>query len=262
MPDGSEETILLRYTKRSPYAGAYVLARRPEWVAEDLDEVTGWFGPEKSVRRLSKSDLLEVRCRTVLISPDGEWDCVDALPDEELMETMEALSEEILTQLANERAAETWSNKDFIPEVRDEHVLYEDIWVLAKFGDSTAVNGELIIDAVPPPSGFIEWEGVGGRIPSEEEYVDRALAGEVLADAATEKIGKKVPRDFSNAALVESYGDRAEIPWGVSGETEVYIRAEVFGMTLEERRQRVRAIEGRARKRREGKRFREWRPED
>ena len=87
-------------------------------------------------------------------------------------EDIEKELERATDYLAEASAAQAWSTPGDMDVIRWGGDLGEDIWMVATFGDHTAVNGDLIgeDESARPPTGFID-TGVGGRIPTTEEEV-------------------------------------------------------------------------------------------
>jgi len=88
--------------------------------------------------------------------------------------------EDAVQELGDQHAAEAWSTPDD-QTMLDLDVDETGIWIRADFGDSTAVNGDLVPpNKTPvPPAGFTKTH-LGGDIPTTEEEVDTRAAVDLV----------------------------------------------------------------------------------
>ena len=146
-----------------------------------------------------------------LTEEDDRWD-----------EIRDALEDEIRRQ-AQLNAARAWSTPDDQTMLDLDLSSEEDIWILADFGWNFAVNGDLVPpDQGPPnpPEGFVLTDR-GGRVPVVEDYGYRESAVEQVVRAGN------WPVEFVHKVLDKEFGADEEIPWTVSGETEVWMRPKI-----------------------------------
>ncbi len=116
-----------------------------------------------------------------------------------------------LDTVANNQAAEAWSSPD------DR---YPGAWIVAEFGDSLAVNGELLNDddKVPErPNDFVLTDR-GGRVPTTEEIVDPKAIARTVASNIGVPSGEQIVEEILRKE--NPHG----IPVSVSGETEVWMK--------------------------------------
>jgi hypothetical protein len=137
-------------------------------------------------------------------------------PHMEALEAAKKETDEFLRSQAKRQAAEAWSTPP--EDLPDE---YEEAWVVATFGDWTAVNGNAVSPVPPAPRGY-ELTNLGGGIPVVEEYVE---PGGFFAYAAR-KQAKRFPdvsAEWIETSLFAEYGT-SDVPVSVSGHSEVYAR--------------------------------------
>lgn len=123
---------------------------------------------------------------------------------------------------ANEQAAIAWSS------VMDNHreKYGDNAVIIAHFGESTAVDGDLITDSTSRyTEGLVETRD-GGRVPSSEEHVDvEVVASNVAYSMAKryelrEEVAEVSVVNILTKAILEK--DQKYIATSVSGDTEVW----------------------------------------
>lgn len=227
--------------------GFYALVQESEWHSDNR-KVTLWRGPDMPDEKVSRKRLTPVDCRTVLVDPLGYYDC---LPDLDLLqEEVVPLAEKIMTQEADRRAAETWST------VHDDlqEAYGDDVWVMASFGDQTAVNGDLVGGPRKPPRGWVRPENHGGRIyDGGEEEVEMEWLAEVISEQLGNKLLRPVYPGTVLEILVREYGDKHYIVWSSSsGDSEVWVSKKALKAYEKEQEETATLTEeGRARRRQE-----------
>jgi hypothetical protein len=208
--------------------GQYFAVRRREWES-DADPVHVWMGPLKPETKISRGFLEEVECPGLREDAEGFWDCPPTA--DEIRDDVLRKAETVIENLANDNAASAWStpSDDMIEE-------FGDVYVVANFGDSVAVNGEI---SMPGEARALRgWEQTdrGGRVPSTEEEVEVETVADIVARDLSYDMKRKIPKELVEDILRDEHGDRDHISWTVSGETEVYAPPE--GMREQASRER------------------------
>jgi hypothetical protein len=171
--------------------GRYGLVPSSEW-REDRDIVTVIRGPKLSEERVSREDLYEEECRAVQVDAQGFYTCevvMDSLRDEVLEE-----AEQLFTEEANRRAAETYS---YVANEEAHEKYGEETWIKATCGDAVAVGGEAVFSQKrqKPPRGYIKTD-LGGYYPGgDEEELELESISEPLAWGVSKKMGRPVYPD-------------------------------------------------------------------
>lgn len=238
---------------RPSLPGYFALTSARMWESQ-ADPVLVWRGPEKPDEWLLRSHLTEMKCQTVLLDEHGFFTCTPH-KDEVFLEEVREQAEKFLNEYANERAAEAHS---YIDNERAREKYGEEVFVVARFGDATAVDGEQVFSArhAKPPRNY-EITDMGGRVPEgSEEEADIDLIVEVITPRLSEILKYDVPEDVVEETLELLYGERDYVSWtSDSGHVEVFAsrRAIRAQETEEERRARLeearREREARARRR-------------
>jgi hypothetical protein len=230
--------------------GLYALVQESEWNSKSK-ELTVWRGPDRADEQVPRERLYPVDCRSVVVDPEGFYDC---LPDLDLLkEEVVPLAEEIMAEEADRRAAEVYS--DYMSNEPAREAFGDDVWIMASFGDATAVNGETAPaprDA-KPPRGWVQSEGFGGHIyDGGEEEVDKEWLAEVIAGRLTVKLLRPIYPVTVHEVLDLEYPNRQYLLWSSSsGETEIWVskkamkayeksQEEALTLTREERERRRR----------------------
>lgn len=198
--------------------GYYGLSRADEWHS-DSEYVTVWKGPALKDEMISRAKLSEMECRTVLIDDRGFYTCPPILED--LQADVKEESEKLLNEMANERAAESYSYID-LQEAGEKYG--ENVFVKAEFGDAVAVNGELVLDRKrqKPPRNY-ELTDMGGRAPGgQEEQLDKEDLIWNIAAALTKKLHRQIYEETVSELLDKIYPENY-IYWSSdSGHVEVW----------------------------------------
>ena len=141
-----------------------------------------------------------------------EWRPFSVDPDSDLYDDISSALESAIEELANMNAAEAWSTPP--DDLVDR---YGEVWIIAEFGGQYAVNGESVLDGeeIPrEPEGY-ERTREGGDVPAVEGYA--------YIDTVVDVVARKHNfREEDVRAVAEKEGYEEEIPWGVSGNTEVW----------------------------------------
>lgn len=245
--------------KQQTSDGFYALARADEW-HNVFENITIWRGPHKREELVLRKNMFEMDCRTVLVDEQGFYTCEISLED--LKEEVREESEKLLNEMANERAAESYSYLD----LQDATEKYGDkVFIKAEFGDAVAVNGELVSGRrEKPPRGY-GLTDMGGHVQDggEEELFKEDLVWGI-ANALTVKLRRPMYEETVSDILDELY-PKDYIMWSSdSGHVEIWAskRAIRDAETELERKHRIQD-EARARevaseqKRREEQRKRE-----
>lgn len=221
-----------------------VVVREREWRDEAVKKVTFWAGPEFGDERTARRNLIEISCRALRVGSRGEWVCVDEkIVDEAILEAFEKVAEDVISGMANEDAAMTWSaqNDNDVDE-------YGDVWVKAEFGDAVGVNGDLVQNDPDPPEGWEETDR-GGRVPSDEVYVSVDSATRAIADKISKDLGRVIPDGVVRKIIEDKdWLYREEIAWSASGDTEIWapperIRARILRQQQREVERRRAALD-------------------
>lgn len=238
---------------RSYQPGYFALTSARMWEST-TDPVLVWRGPEKPDEWLPRATLTEMKCQTVLLDEQGFFTCTPH-KDEVFLEEVREQAEKFLNEYANERAAEAYS---YIDNERAREKYGEEVFVVARFGDAVAVDGEQVFDTrhAKPPRNY-ELTDVGGRVPEgSEEATDIELIVESITPALSEILKYDVPEDVVEESLELLYGTRNYISWtSDSGSVEVFASRRAIRAleTQEEREARLnearREREQRARRR-------------
>ncbi len=210
--------VLAHIPKRYDSPGYYVLARANEWHS-DRKDVTVWRGPGFQDELVPRSELSEMDCRTVLVDEHGFYTCPPILED--LQTDVEEESEKLLNDMANERAAESYSYVD-LEEAHDKYG--DEVFIKAEFGDAVAVNGELAFGSrgQKPPRNY-ELTDMGGHVPGgqEEELEKESLVWEI-ATALTKKLRRQIYEETVKELLDKIY-PKSYIMWSSdSGHVEIW----------------------------------------
>lgn len=182
------DSTMLRGRPRS-----VALARAAQWCSEEK-MVTIWRGPDLPDETAPRKVLKEVACRTVLVDDDGFYVCIpkeifEPYPCPQMTEELEDLVEkearDILTVMANERAAESFS---YVDQERGAETFGDEVLAVARFGDAVAVDGRLVTEGVNLPRGWVETD-LGGRVPGGEE---EEIQKEWIIDPVVRAVSKKL----------------------------------------------------------------------
>lgn len=199
-------------------SGYFGLAHADQWHS-DLKKISFWRGPDRPDEKISRSRLMEMNCRTVLVDEAGFYTCP---PDLELLEELlEKASEIELTEMANEGAASVWSyvSDDLSDKYNGE------VWIIAIFGGAVGTNGDLTLGsrAQRPPRGYEKTEE-GGHIGSSEEEIDIYSLAEHLTYGISEELKRTVSKEIILALLRKIYDVQGGyIMWSSSsGRSEVW----------------------------------------
>jgi hypothetical protein len=150
---------------------------------------------------------------------------------------IKAALEEEVERLADQSAAEGWSTAgdQMMSDVEDAGFDPGSIVILAEFGDTAAVNGDVSDETVSGLETKLEAEGYeyldrfGGRVPSDENFAH--------ADTAIERVAEELDRPEEDVKAAAESLDwwQKEIPHGTSGHTYVWAKKKAG---VEERRRR------------------------
>jgi hypothetical protein len=222
--------------KRKQGPGHYGLVQGIQWCSSP-DKVTVWRGPRIPDQVISKNELVEVTCRTVHVDKRGFYICIHdpgaerffpcAQFEGDFSDAVKEEAEKLLNVMATEDAAEATSTADY-EETYNE--LWQDNHIFAKatFGDSTAVNGELIFSSkdAKPPKGWENTEHGGGLVDSGDHEIDKDSLSESLAHTLTKTLQMQVDPWNVRRVLDKVYppANRGYIIWGAGyGKTEIWI---------------------------------------
>jgi hypothetical protein len=217
--------------------GYFVLARSAEWNSEN-EQVTVWRGPRLPDEKVSRTDLFEMECRTVLVDESGHYTCPPII--DELKDAVEELSEEVVNEMTNQRAAESWSYVEH--EQASEKYGTDEVFAIATCGDAVAVNGEQAYGKrAKVPRGYVKTEE-GGRDPSgQEEEVDLDSVADVVAYELSSRLKREVSQDDVRELLHKIYNSRSNYVSWVSDaiDIDVYIPRRVLRKWEEEEELRL-----------------------
>jgi hypothetical protein len=148
----------------------------------------------------------------------------DVDPDE-IDDAIREVAQEWADKMANDSAAIAWSTAGDQMEDDIEKMGYEDPWVVADFGYSVAVNGELLDEGQTsnPPPGY-EYLDLGGDIPCVEDFISLDSLVHATQKEASEKLGIPVSLKRVREILAREYGTSDEITVSASGESTVYAK--------------------------------------
>jgi hypothetical protein len=202
--------------------GYYALARADEW-HNVYENVTLWRGPEKREEIVPRRQLIEMECQTVHVDEHGFYTCPPIVDD--LKDYVEKAAEEVLGEMADERAAETLSYVD--DETSSD--FDDEVWIKAEVGDAVAVNGDLIWSKKDrkPPRGYADTER-GGWAGSEEEEIPLDSLVDPIASQLTKELKRPIYPEVVEELLREIYlkgstKQDAYIYWSSSsGSSEVW----------------------------------------
>jgi hypothetical protein len=208
--------VVLRNASRPmDQPGYYSLANAAEWHS-DSPYVTVWAGPNKRDEMIARTSLVEEDCWTVQVDERGFYTCPPILED--LLEDVKGESEKLLNEMANERAAESYSYVD----AEEAHDRYgEEVFVKAEFGDSVAVNGELASDLRPPRN--YELTDMGGSVPGgTEQYVQKEHLIYSISTVLTKRLKRPI-YEYTVEELLNKLYPKDEIAWSSdNGHVEVW----------------------------------------
>lgn len=256
MPDGDEVLVFYDLRNRGHLEGGFLLVPRAQ-VEGGADPVLAWRGPALPADPLDPAYSVQVLCDTVLVDRKGYFTCKNAYPEEGLEDEILRHVEAVAEEMANMRAAETWS------EPWDELLWeYGDVYQVATFGDVTAVNGYVLVEDSPDPPPDYEEAPEGGAVPSDENYVDATHLAKAVHDVLADENARYrgLPREIIENVVGRHFpAYTGEIAWTVSGKTKIWVpRAEVREEAILRRRSFSRE-ELRRRRRASGRR-QDWSP--
>lgn len=209
--------------------GQYFAVRRREWES-DADPVHVWRGPREREQAMSRGFLKEVECQALREDKDGFWDCPST--EDEIRDDVVKMAEGVIENMANDSAAGAWSTPH-----DDDIDQFGDVYVVAYFGDSVGVNGNLVLPGdVNVPRGWEETDR-GGRMPSEEEEIDLRSVAEVVAKDLSYDMKREIQQDMVLKILKDEYSSNRDYGYTtVSGEVEIWAPPE--GIRERARRER------------------------
>lgn len=153
-----------------------------------------------------------------------EWRDPEAEEEDDLHGEINKIAATELEAFANAEAARAWSTPG--DEISGK---YEDVIVVAEFGDIIGVNGDIKANYPVIPAGYEE-VSEGGRVPTTESHVG---AGAVVTRTWA-RVRDKYPRLRIKAEDIEKILEREilkgwehEIPVSVSGDVTVYAKKKI-----------------------------------
>jgi hypothetical protein len=204
-----------------PEPGYYGLARADEWHSFS-EKVTLWRGPEKREELVRRFNLIEMDCRTVLVDEHGFYTCPPI--EDDLKEEVEQAAEKLLNVQADEDAAMIYSHVD-----DDTSSDFDgEVWIKSEFGDSVAVNEDVIWDkrrrkSARPPRGYVKTERGGFDPSGHEAEIERDRLADPIAAELTKKLKRAIYPETVLEILKKIY-PKQYIYWGSSGgDTEVWV---------------------------------------
>lgn len=234
-----DDVVVVQDTLLSPVdPGAYALLRAADWCSYG-DKVVIWRGPELRDEIVEAKNLKEVSCTTVLVDDHGFYTCRPTekprfyrCPEitEELKDAIEKASETALEPYADQHAAESYSEGEF-QSVAEK--LGDEVFAIAKFGDTVAVNGEGLWGKKKskPPKGWKKLQE--GRFEGMEAEVDVESLVHEVAHLASKELGVRVHEKTAERLLRQIYpGGYAYWNSGY-GDVEVWVSKDLFKLNEE-----------------------------
>lgn len=218
-PMSSRDYYGISYRER----GYYALARADEW-HNVYENVTLWRGPEKREELVPRRQLIEMECRTVLVDEHGFYTC--PLIEDDLKEAVGKAAEDLLNEMADERAAESMSYVDDNTSTDFD----DEVWIKSEVGDAVAVNGELLWTKKhrKPPRGYVLTDRGGFDPSGQEEELDKENMPEYLAAVLTKELKRPIYPELAKEMLDKIY-PKQYIYWtSSSGDTEVWVSKRAF----------------------------------
>jgi hypothetical protein len=213
--------------------GAYALMRATDWCSY-ADQTVIWRGPEKRDEIVKTGEFREVSCTTVLVDEQGFYTCKPTekprfyrCPEitEELKDAIEKASEKALDPYAEYNSAQTYSEIEW-QEVSER--LGDEVFVIAKFGDSLVVNGEIVGSRkkAKPPKGWKKLKE--GRYEGMEAEVDVESLVHEVADLASKELGVRIHEKTAERLLRQLYPSGYAYWNSGYGDVEIWVSKENF----------------------------------
>ncbi len=229
--------------------GAYALLRATDWCRYG-NKVRIWRGPELRDEIVETENLKEVSCTAVLVDKHGFYTCRPTekprfyrCPEitEDLKEAIERASETALEPYADQYAAEHYSESE--RQWATHKLGADEVFAVARFGDTAAVNGEVLWGkkSSKPPKGWKKLQE--GRYEGMEAEVDVESLVHEVTGLASKDLGVRINEKTTRRLLRQLYPSGYAYWNSGYGNVEVWVSKELFKRheELEEQRRQKEA---------------------